>query len=226
MNHLNGNHARLTHPITSDQVLLRMNQITFAEFLESTHCILGEGAVIERLRRSATWNSTPIWSIRPLSMRMRNARPWRPSVGSTWTLVATTVCRCCCPPRPGGQAGNGSLRPVMPESIVNGDNFRFLDALRKSYGGYAEKVVICGLMSCRGDAYSPADALAVDEALEFHAWQAGEAGRHRGRFPPGRHPSGLQRGNRPCLCPCRHRLSRTSSVSLSARKGPCWMVRR
>jgi homocysteine S-methyltransferase len=55
---------------------------------------------------------------------------------------------------------------------VNGDNVRFLDALRKSYGGYAEKIVIGGLMSCRGDAYSPADALAVDEALAFHAWQA------------------------------------------------------
>jgi hypothetical protein len=55
---------------------------------------------------------------------------------------------------------------------VNGDNFGFLDALRKSYGGYSEKVVICGLMSCRGDAYNPRDALAVDEALEFHAWQA------------------------------------------------------
>ena len=27
----------------------------------------------------------------------------------------------------------------------------------------------------------------------------------RGRFPPGRHPSGLQRGNRPCSGPCRHR---------------------
>ena len=55
---------------------------------------------------------------------------------------------------------------------MNGDNFGFLDALRKSYGGYSEKVVICGLMSCRGDAYNPGDALAVDEALEFHAWQA------------------------------------------------------
>ncbi|MCX5884107.1 MAG: homocysteine S-methyltransferase family protein, partial [Deltaproteobacteria bacterium] len=33
-------------------------------------------------------------------------------------------------------------------------------------------VVICGLMSCRGDAYNPAEALAVDEAQAFHAWQA------------------------------------------------------
>src|SRR6516164_10903149 len=56
---------------------------------------------------------------------------------------------------------------------VNGDNVRFLDALRESYGGYAQEVIICGLMSCRGDAYNPAEALGVDEALEFHAWQAG-----------------------------------------------------
>jgi homocysteine S-methyltransferase len=55
---------------------------------------------------------------------------------------------------------------------VNGDNVRFLDALRNRYGKYAEKVVICGLMSCRGDAYSPSAALNIDEALEFHTWQA------------------------------------------------------
>jgi hypothetical protein len=29
-------------------------------------------------------------------------------------------------------------------------------------------------MSCRRDAYSPAEALLVDEAPEFHAWQAGK----------------------------------------------------
>lgn len=57
---------------------------------------------------------------------------------------------------------------------VNGDNVRFLDALRKSYGGYAQEVIICGLMSCRGDAYNPAEALGVDESLEFHTWQAGK----------------------------------------------------
>jgi len=29
-------------------------------------------------------------------------------------------------------------------------------------------------MSCRGDAYNPTEALGVDEALEFHTWQAGK----------------------------------------------------
>ena len=44
--------------------------------------------------------------------------------------------------------------------------------LRTSYGVYAQKVVICGLLSCQGDAYNPEEALKADVAHEFHTWQA------------------------------------------------------
>jgi homocysteine S-methyltransferase len=57
---------------------------------------------------------------------------------------------------------------------VNGDNFRFLDDLRKSYGDYSRKVFICGLMSCKGDAYDRNQALDTDAAYAFHTWQAGK----------------------------------------------------
>ena len=33
-------------------------------------------------------------------------------------------------------------------------------------------IVICGLMSCRGDAYKPAERLSEDGAFRFHSWQA------------------------------------------------------
>ena len=56
---------------------------------------------------------------------------------------------------------------------VNRDNYHFLDALRNSCGSYAEKVAICGLMSCRGDAYDPDQNLSPSEAKSFHTWQAG-----------------------------------------------------
>ncbi|NIP27303.1 MAG: homocysteine S-methyltransferase family protein, partial [Phycisphaerae bacterium] len=39
---------------------------------------------------------------------------------------------------------------------VNADNFRFFDDMRQSYGDYADKIIICGLLSCRGDAYNHA----------------------------------------------------------------------
>ena len=55
---------------------------------------------------------------------------------------------------------------------VNGDNVRFLNDLVSSYGDYSGQVTICGLMSCRGDAYRPDEALTAEEAFHFHAWQA------------------------------------------------------
>jgi homocysteine S-methyltransferase len=55
---------------------------------------------------------------------------------------------------------------------LNGDNTRFLAELRDSYGDYAQQVVICGLMSCRGDAYKPTEAMSAETATEFHSWQA------------------------------------------------------
>ena len=58
-----------------------------------------------------------------------------------------------------------SERPDIPKKNLTGDNYGFLDELRKDYGEYGKKIVICGLMSCKGDAYNPAEALSVDEAL-------------------------------------------------------------
>ena len=55
---------------------------------------------------------------------------------------------------------------------LNGDNSRFLAELRDSYGAYAQQVAICGLMSCRGDAYKPTEAMSAEAAAEFHTWQA------------------------------------------------------
>jgi len=47
----------------------------------------------------------------------------------------------------------------------------FLDALRKEYGSYAKKILIVGLVGCRGDAYQPGQALSQENALAFHQFQ-------------------------------------------------------
>jgi homocysteine S-methyltransferase len=54
---------------------------------------------------------------------------------------------------------------------VNGENFRFIDSLRNEQGVYAEKILIGGLIGCKGDAYKPEEALSVDEAYHFHQTQ-------------------------------------------------------
>lgn len=60
-------------------------------------------------------------------------------------------------------AGNGGID-------VNGDNLMLLEGIRENYGEYGASVVICSLMSYRGDAYLPTAALSAREMREFHAW--------------------------------------------------------
>ncbi len=153
-------------------VTSHMNHLPIAEFLGKSPCVLGEGAVIERLRRNGGLeldpylvNSAFIYDDAKRAALETIFRQYL-DIGrdSGLPLVISTPTWRASQERIAA-AGYGG-------ADVNGDNVRYLDRLRRSYGAYAEKVVICGLMSCRGDAYNPAEALAVDEALEFHAWQA------------------------------------------------------
>ena len=89
-----------------------MTPTSFQIFYKHSHCILGEGAVIERLRRNSGFELDPHIVIRPSSMTDRNVSPWRPSIGSIWTSAANSACHSSFPPRPGVLAGNGSQRPV------------------------------------------------------------------------------------------------------------------
>ena len=54
---------------------------------------------------------------------------------------------------------------------INTDAFLFVDKIRKSYGGFSEKIFIGGLTGCKGDAYKPEEALSENEAYDFHKEQ-------------------------------------------------------
>jgi homocysteine S-methyltransferase len=149
-----------------------MAALPFPDFLQHHACILGEGAIIERLRRQPGTvldphlvNSAFIYD--PLK-RAALATLYRQylAIGRdhdlpmmltapTWRANAENI----------AAAGCGGLE-------VNADNVRLLQELRVATGAYAAKVVIGGLIGCRGDAYQPGEALATDEARVFHFWQA------------------------------------------------------
>jgi homocysteine S-methyltransferase len=149
-----------------------MNRIPFSDLLDKSRCILGEGAVIERLRRSTGFeldphvvNSAFIYDDAKRAALEAICRQYL-DIGFRYGLPLLLS-------TPTWRASRERIVAAGYEGPdVNGDNFRFLDALRNSYGEYARKVAICGLMSCRGDAYNPADALSPAEARDFHAWQA------------------------------------------------------
>jgi homocysteine S-methyltransferase len=54
---------------------------------------------------------------------------------------------------------------------VNQDNVRFLQAIRDSYADTGISILIEGDIGPRGDAYKPGEALDIDSARSFHAWQ-------------------------------------------------------
>jgi S-methylmethionine-dependent homocysteine/selenocysteine methylase len=150
-----------------------MSDTDIRQFLTRHRCILGEGAVIERLRRSGleldshVVNSAFIYEGMKRSAIETIYRQYL-DIGSQFDLpmVLST---------PTWRAGRQRIEAAgFGNRDLNGDNFRFLNDLRRSYGQYAKNVMICGLMSCHGDAYNPAQALSAGDAHRFHAWQAGK----------------------------------------------------
>jgi homocysteine S-methyltransferase len=148
-------------------------RVSFPELLAASPVILGEGAVIERLRRSAGIQ---------LDEQVVNSALIYQEAGR---LALETICRQYLDiglrynlplllSSPTWRAGRDRIAAAgLAGRDLNGDNVRFLTGLRDSYGDYARQVAVCGLMSCRGDAYKPAEAMNAEDAAEFHAWQAG-----------------------------------------------------
>jgi S-methylmethionine-dependent homocysteine/selenocysteine methylase len=149
-----------------------MTPSTFPMFFNASPCILGEGAVIERLRRETDFELDPHLVnsafIYDESRQAALAAIYRQylDIGRQYDLplILST---------PTWRASRERIAQAgYAQTDVNRDNTRFLDTLRNSYGRYAEKVAICGLMSCRGDAYDAGQHLSAIAARAFHTWQA------------------------------------------------------
>lgn len=147
----------------------------FQHILQSSPCILGEGAVIERLRRSGIEldpqlvNAAFIYDEQSRTAQENICRQYL-DTGQRYDLpilISTPTWRA--------SEERISLAGYVNYD-VNGDNANALNALRASYGSYATRIIVSGLMSCRGNAYDPQEALSTHEAHEFHSWQAGKLG--------------------------------------------------
>ena len=141
------------------------------QFLQHHRCVLGEGAVIERLRRSGleldphVVNSAFIYDEQKRAVIEAIYQEYL-NIGRQYDLplVLST---------PTWRASRARIEAAgWGSRDLNADNFRFLDDLRRRCGTYSSEVMLCGLLSCRGDAYNPAEALGAEEAQGFHAWQA------------------------------------------------------
>ncbi len=149
-----------------------MKHLAFAQFFEKSQCILGEGAVIERLRRNSAFGLDP-HIVNSAFIYDKDRRAALSGIYRQYLDIGRQYNLPLLLSTPTWRAGRERIANAGYEKTdVNGDNFRFLDSMRKSCGNYANKVVICGLLSCRGDAYNQSEALSSNEAHAFHQWQA------------------------------------------------------
>lgn len=149
-----------------------MSRIPFPTFLDRFPCILGEGAVIERLRRDPALELDPLL-VNAAFLYDGPKGAAQEAICREYLEIGKRSGLPLLLSTPTWRASRERIEAAgYADRDVNGDNFRFLAAVRDSYGDYGEKIAICGLMSCRGNAYAPEEALTVAAAREFHAWQA------------------------------------------------------
>lgn len=141
-------------------------------FLPDTdQIVLTEGAVVERILRSDPEMLDPelaharaIYSERGRRLLAGIHRQYL-DIGRRYDLpllVFTDTWRA---------SADRLRRAGMAGWDMNGDCARFLRGIVQEYGEYAGKVVLAGLIGCKGDAYKPEEALSMREAASFHAYQ-------------------------------------------------------
>lgn len=151
-----------------------MKKPPFEDVFHQTDCMLGEGALIERLRRDSPFELDPFI----VNSGFIYDAPRRRAIEAIYRGYMDVAARHDMPMVLSTPTWRASRQRIADAGLahkdVNADNYRFMDELRKSYGDFARKVHICGLMSCKGDAYDRTQALETDAAHGFHAWQAGK----------------------------------------------------
>jgi homocysteine S-methyltransferase len=149
-----------------------MTPASFLRFLDQSDIIIGEGAVIERLRRETEYELDP-YIVNSAFIYDQEKRSVLETIYRQYLEIGSASGLPLLLSTPTWRASWERIKNAGHEKKdVNKDNYRFLDDLRRQHGAYADKIAICGLMSCRGDAYNPAERLSVEEAREFHSWQA------------------------------------------------------
>lgn len=144
----------------------------FTEFFAASACILGEGAVIERLRRNSDVELDP-YLVNAAFIYQPATRAALESICRQYLDIGRDFGLPLLISTPTWRASRERIGAAGYSGVdVNGDNVRFLNELRSQYGHYAEQVILCGLMSCCGNAYRPGEALDVQSAQDYHAWQA------------------------------------------------------
>ncbi|MFX0008128.1 MAG: homocysteine S-methyltransferase family protein, partial [Candidatus Hermodarchaeota archaeon] len=141
------------------------------ELLSENPLVLAEGAVIERVKREFNY---------PLNPYIQNAamvyntdgRIILDKIYSQYIFVAVKYKLPMLNLAPTWRANPENIELAgYIERNVNDDCVKFLNRIRSRYKHKLIKMLIGGLVGCKGDAYNPEIALSSEKAYEFHKVQ-------------------------------------------------------
>lgn len=143
--------------------------MTFDEIYKNSEIILTEGAIVERLK--SEFNAELDEWINHAGLIYTNPDLLESlyrqyiSIGQKYDLPIMIM-------TPTRKVNSESLK----RSQYNGKNLLadsciFLNQIKKSYLKYSEKILVGGLLGCKGDAYSGEKVLGIKEAYMFHKQQ-------------------------------------------------------
>lgn len=150
----------------------KMNKLRM--LLDQNKFILTEGAVIERLKREYNipidpllLNSTIIYNSEYKNI-LADIYCQYIDIAKEFNLPIMLL-------TPTWRANYERLRICnYSDKQVNSDNVKFMINLINSYGNFADKVALGGLVGPKNDAYKPDEALTTSEAEKFHYYQIKE----------------------------------------------------
>lgn len=145
--------------------------MNFREIITSLPLIITEGAVIERLKREFAIELDP--HIANAGLIYNPAQ--RQQLKDIYKQYIDVACAAELPIMLFTPTWRASAERVAQAQLVsrnvNLDCVQFLSEIKSEYQQDTAEVFIGGLIGCKGDAYSPQEALNIEAAMEYHCCQ-------------------------------------------------------
>lgn len=133
--------------------------------------ILGEGAINERIRRSNV-GLHPTLANAPLIYG--ESKEFMADIYRSYIRIAEKANLPIFIYTPTWRTNKDRVKNSEFSKEINVDACHFMQKIRDEFPVFSKEIKIGGLLGCKNDCYLPEEALSVEEAEEFHAWQIDE----------------------------------------------------
>ncbi len=144
--------------------------MSFEDVVRNNKFILAEASVVESLRRSNRVELHPRLINSPLIYDNKG----REELTNLYNGFISVAQECDIPIvalTPTWRANRERLSEAGVKCDVNKDAVGFMNEIRGKWSTWRDSIFVGGLTGCRGDCYKPSEALDMEEAYKFHAWQ-------------------------------------------------------